>query len=338
MKHCLTCGLLLVTATFCAVTQATEYELPESGAQVFGREERVVTAYEDTLYEIARRFSLGSEEIVRVNPGMDPWLPGAGREIVIPGERVLPSGPREGIVVNLPEHRLYYYPKHKPGQKAVVITYPVSIGKMDWHTPLGRTTILSKKERPTWTPPASVRQEHIANGDPLPAVVPAGPDNPLGLFAMRLDIKPGDYLIHGTNNPIAVGMAVTHGCIRMYPEDIEALFPLVPVGTPVYLVNEPLKLAWINGALLLEAHPPIDRDGQSLEPDVAAFEGMLEQALGDSVVAIHWDLAREELKKVRGMPVIVGLAADMPDAPVTMPPAPAAPAAAPVGAPTARAF
>jgi L,D-transpeptidase ErfK/SrfK len=338
MMHRLTCGLLLVSVPFCAATQATEYELPESGAQVFGREERVVTAYEDTLYEIARRFSLGSEEIVRVNPGMDPWLPGAGREIVIPGERVLPSGPREGIVVNLPEHRLYYYPKRKPGQKPVVITYPVSIGKMDWHTPLGRTTILSKKERPTWTPPESVRQEHIANGDPLPAVVPAGPNNPLGLFAMRLNIKPGDYLIHGTNNPIAVGMAVTHGCIRMYPEDIEALFPLVPVGTPVYLVNEPLKLAWINGALLLEAHPPIDREGQSVEPDVAAFEGMLEQALGDSIVAIHWDLAREELKKVRGMPVIVGLAADMPDAPVTVPPAPAAPIAAPVGAPSARVF
>jgi L,D-transpeptidase ErfK/SrfK len=338
MMHRLSCGLLLLSAPFCAVTQAAEYELPESGAQVFGREERVLTAYEDTLYEIARRFSLGSEEIVRVNPGMDPWLPGAGREIIIPGERVLPSGPREGIVVNLPEHRLYYYPKRAPGQKPVVITYPVSIGKMDWHTPLGRTTILSKKERPTWTPPESVRQEHIANGDPLPAVVPAGPDNPLGLFAMRLNIKPGDYLIHGTNNPIAVGMAVTHGCIRMYPEDIAALFPLVPVGTPVYLVNEPLKLAWINGALLLEAHPPIDREGQSVEPDVAAFEAMLGQALGDSVVAIHWDLAREELKKARGMPVIVGLAADMPDAPVIVPGSAVAPAAGPVDAPTARAL
>ena len=317
-------SLLSLSLLACTGARAAVYELPEGGAQLFGREERVVTAYEDTLYEIARRFSLGSEEIVRVNPGMDPWLPGAGREVVIPGERVLPSGPREGIVVNLPEHRLYYYPKRKPGQKPIVITYPVSIGKMDWHTPLGRTKIVSKQERPTWTPPESVRQEHIANGDPLPAVVPAGPDNPLGLFAMRLDIKPGAYLIHGTNNPIAVGMAVTHGCIRMYPEDIEALFPLVPVGTPVYLVNEPLKLAWINGALLLEAHPPVNREGQSEEPDVQAFEGMLEQALGDTVVAIHWDLAREELRKARGMPVIVGLAADMPDAPVAVPAAPAA--------------
>jgi L,D-transpeptidase ErfK/SrfK len=300
---------------------AAVYEIdPDGGVGLFGREERVVTVFQDTLYEIARRFSLGSEEIVRVNPGIDPWLPGAGKEIVIPGQRVLPSGPREGIVVNLPEHRLYYYPKPKPGQKPVVITYPVSIGKMDWHTPLGRTKVVDKRERPTWTPPESVRREHIANGEPpLPKVVPAGPDNPLGLYAMRLGITPGAYLIHGTNNPIAVGMAITHGCIRMYPEDIEELFPMVPVGTPVYLVNEPVKLAWVDGQLLIEAHPPIDAEGQSVAPQVEKFAGMLDAALGETTVAIHWDLVLDELAKSRGMPVIVGLAADMPDAQVALP-------------------
>ncbi|MEY4760196.1 MAG: hypothetical protein RLZZ200_52 [Pseudomonadota bacterium] len=317
--------LILATAILAATAaRSAVHELPASGSALFGREERVVTSYQDTLYEIARRFSLGSEEIVRVNRGMDPWLPGTGKNVVIPGERILPSGPREGIVVNLPEHRLYYYPKVKKGQKPVVITYPVSIGKMDWRTPLGRTRIVSKTERPSWTPPAAVRKEHIANGDPLPAVVPPGPNNPLGLFAMRLDIRPGAYLIHGTNNPIAVGMAVTHGCIRMYPEDIEALFPLVPVNTPVYLVNEPLKLAWIDGRLYLEVHPPVNAEGQTIEPDVRAFEGMLDAALGESTVAIHWDLARDELGKARGMPVIVGLAADMPDAPVPVPAEPVA--------------
>ncbi|MEN9704782.1 MAG: hypothetical protein RLZZ393_661 [Pseudomonadota bacterium] len=321
MQRILTSLLAALTLGAVRSACAAVYELPEGGA-LFGREERVVTAYQDTLYEIARRFSLGSEEIVRVNQGMDPWLPGAGKDVVIPGERILPSGPREGIVVNLPEHRLYYFPKAKKGEKPVVITYPVSIGKMDWRTPLGRTKIVSKTERPSWTPPESVRKEHLANGDPLPAVVGPGPNNPLGLFAMRLDIRPGAYLIHGTNNPIAVGMAVTHGCIRMYPEDIEALFPLVPVGTPVYLVNEPLKLAWIEGRLYLEAHPPVNAEGQTVEPDVSAFEGMLDQALGESVVAIHWDLAREALRQVRGMPVIVGLSADTPDAPVVVPAAP----------------
>jgi L,D-transpeptidase ErfK/SrfK len=302
--------LLMLFAT--ATSQATVYPLDETAGGLFGREERVVSTYDDTLYEIARRFSLGSEEVVRVNPGMDPWLPGTDRNIVIPGQRVLPSGPREGIVVNLPEHRLYYYPKTPAGKPRVVYTYPVSIGKMDWHTPLGRTTIVQKREKPSWTPPESVRQEHLANGEPpLPAVVPPGPDNPLGLYAMRLGLG-GSYLIHGTNNAIAVGMAVTHGCIRMYPEDIEELFPMVPVGTPVYLVNEPVKIAWVDGKLLLEAHPPVDDQGQTKEPDLAIFEGLLQAALGDASVAIHWDLARLELGQARGMPVVVGLAANAP--------------------------
>jgi L,D-transpeptidase ErfK/SrfK len=291
---------------------ATVFELVNPDAALLGREERVLTVAEDTLYAIAQRYSLGSEEIVRVNPGVDPWLPRAGRSIVIPGERILPSGPRDGIVVNLPEHRLYYYPPRVAGQPPRVYTYPISIGKMDWNTPLGKTKIQNKRENPTWTPPESVRLEHIANGEPpLPAVVPAGPDNPLGLHAMRLAL-PGSYLIHGTNNAIAVGMAVTHGCIRMYPDDIAELFPLVAVGTPVYLVNEPVKIAWVDGQLLLEAHPPVDAQGQTGEPDLAVFEGLLEKAVGDSLVAIHWDLARAELAQARGMPVLVGLAAATP--------------------------
>jgi L,D-transpeptidase ErfK/SrfK len=292
--------------------RATVFDLPSSDAPLLGREERVVTSFEDTLYEIARRYSLGSEEVVRVNPGIDPWLPRAGKNVVIPGQRVLPPGPREGIVVNLPEHRLYFYPPTKPGQVQRVYTYPISIGKMDWRTPLGKTKVVDKREKPNWIPPESVRQEHIANGDPLPAVVPPGPDNPLGAYAMRLNLPGGSYLIHGTNNPIAVGMAVTHGCIRMYPEDIAELFPLVAVGTPVYLINEPVKVAWVEGRLMLEAHPPVDAQGQTSEPVLSVFEGLLEKALGESVVAIHWDKAREELKAARGMPAMVGLEATNP--------------------------
>ena len=306
-------AMLLALLMAPLVSHATVFALQEGDGALLGREERVLTRYEDTLYEIARRFSLGSEEIVRVNPGMDPWLPGANREVVIPGQRILPPGPREGIVVNLPEHRLYYYPKRQPGQPQRVYTFPVSIGKMDWHTPLGRTTIVQKRENPSWTPPESVRREHIERGDPpLPAVVPPGPDNPLGAFAMRLGLK-GSYLIHGTNNAIAVGMAVTHGCIRMYPEDIEELFPLVPLGTPVYLINEPVKVAFVNGQLLLEAHPPVNAEGQVTEPDLTVFEGLLDKALGESQAAIHWDLARSELGQARGMPVVVGLAAGEPE-------------------------
>ncbi len=294
-----------------AAANATVFELPGDEARLLGREERVITAYEDTLYDIARRFSLGSEEMVRVNPGMDPWVPGAGKSIVIPGQRVLPPGPRDGIVVNLPEHRLYYYPPTKKGETQRVYTWPISIGKMDWRTPLGATKITDKREKPTWYPPASVRAEHSARGEFLPAAVPPGPDNPLGAHAMRLGLPGGAYLIHGTNNPRAVGMAVTHGCIRMYPEDIAELFPMVKVGTPVYLINEPVKVAFVDGELLLEVHPPVDAQGQTTTFDLTVFEDRLEEILGDSTVAIHWDKARSVLAAARGMPAVVGLVADL---------------------------
>src|ERR1700749_1908861 len=160
------------------------YELPADGSAVVGSDERIKSTYNDTLLDIARRYSLGYEEIIRANPSVDMWLPGEGTDILLPGRRILPPGPREGIVVNLPEHRLYYFPKPKKGEKAVVITYPVSIGKMDWHTPLGKTTAVRKQEKPTGYPPESVRKEHRESGDPLPAGgVPPGPQNPLGEFA-----------------------------------------------------------------------------------------------------------------------------------------------------------
>jgi len=300
----------LVLALASAAAQATVYELPENGSAVFGSDETIKSTYQDTLLDIARRYSLGYEEIIRANPGVDMWLPGEGTNILLPGRRILPAGPREGIVVNLPEHRIYYFPKHKKNEKAVVITYPVSIGKMDWRTPLGETRVVSKQKHPTWYPPESVRKEHLANGDPLPKAVPSGPDNPLGDYAMRLAVGNGTYLIHGTNNPMAVGMAITHGCIRMYPEDVAALFPLVPVGTPVWLINDPVKVAYVDGELLLEAHPPVDAEGQTVEPNLELLSQLLDKALGSETAAIHWDLARSTLQAASGMPAVVGLQAD----------------------------
>src|SRR5437868_7141963 len=147
-------------------SQAAVYELPTDGSSVVGADSRIKTVYQDTLLDIARRNSLGYYEIIRANPGVDMWLPGEGTDIMLPGRRILPPGPREGIVVNLPEHRLYYYPKPKKGEKPVVITYPVSIGKMDWKTPIGETRVIQKTKHPVWNPPASVRKEHLANGDP----------------------------------------------------------------------------------------------------------------------------------------------------------------------------
>ena len=339
-RRALSAGLVLLLAGAGAgPAQATVYELAAPEESVVGQDQSVQTVYEDTLYDLARKFSLGSEEVIRVNPGVDPWIPGADKTVIIPGRHILPPGPREGIVVNLPEHRLYYYPKPQRGQPRQVITYPVSIGKMDWHTPIGVTHVIGKEKNPVWFPPESVRKEHAAAGDPLPVRVPSGPDNPLGLFAMRLAAGNGTYMIHGTNNPIAVGLAVTHGCIRMYPEDVAQLFPMVPVGLPVRIINEPVKVAWVDGELLLEAHPPVDAEGQSFEPDVDQFAELLRAAVGDSTVAIHWDYARDVLQKADGVLATVGLEADSStlntDTPTAAREAAASPAAGPVRPPPA---
>jgi L,D-transpeptidase ErfK/SrfK len=298
--------------------RAATYELADDGStQIVGEDTHLKTRYEDTLYDLARQYGVGSEEITSANPKVDPWLPGAGTAIVIPGRRILPPGPREGIVVNIAEHRLYYYPKRKVHGHHIVITYPVSIGKMDWKTPLGLTHVIQKERNPVWIPPASIRAEHLKEGDPIPSVVRAGPDNPLGAFAMRLAVKPGDYLIHGTNNPLAVGMPVTHGCIRMYPEDVAALFPTVPIGTPVRLINVPLKVAFLDGQLWLEVHAPVDAQGQTIAPELKDFEQMLDTALGSTTTAIDWDYARQTLKLANGIAVTVGLQADLDSSPGT---------------------
>jgi len=287
---------------------AVEFPLREDGAALIGEVLRVRTRYEDTLIELARKHSLGYEELVRVNKGVDPWLPGAGTEILIPGQRLLPPGERDGIVVNLPEHRMYYFPKTGKDEKPRVFTYPVSVGKMDWRTPLGVTEVVRKQKDPPWYPPESVRKDRAARGEPpLPPVVPPGPDNPLGTRALRLGIPGGSYLIHGTNNPDAVGMAVTHGCLRMYPEDVAVLFDAVKVGTRVTLINEPLKMTKVDGEVWIEVHPPIDEQGQTAAVSLEGFEQRLDELLGDTEVAINWDVAILALREASGIPVMIGL-------------------------------
>ena len=308
-------GLSLTLALQTVPANGTVFELPADGSAVVGADTTITSHYKDTLLDFARRFSLGYDEIIRANPGVDMWLPGEGTPIFLPGRRILPPGPHEGVVVSLPEHRLYYFPKATQNGKRVVITYPVSIGKFGRNTPLGRTRVIAKIIHPSWYPPASIRKEHTEAGDPLPAVVGPGPDNPLGDYKIRLGFGDGTYEIHGTNNPTAVGLAITHGCIRMYPEDVASLFPLLPVGTSVRLINVPVKVAWINGELLLEAHPPVNAQGESFEPDVHQFSDLLRAAVGETTVAINWDYAREVLLKADGVIATVGLEADYPTAP-----------------------
>jgi L,D-transpeptidase ErfK/SrfK len=286
---------------------AEQFALPAQGSDVIGETITTQAEAQDTLLDLARRHGLGYEEITNANPGVDPWLPGAGTVVVVPKQRLLPRAPRTGIVINLPEHRLYWYPPAQAGQQPVVWTFPVSIGKMDWNTPLGKTTIASKVRNPTWTPPQSVRDEHAKRGDILPPVVPAGPDNPLGLYAMRLGIPGGAYLIHGTNRPAGVGMQVTHGCMRLYPEDIEQLFGMVSVNTPVMIVNQPYKWGWHEGDLLIEVHPPLQED--AVAPlSLTDLTRLIVEATRTEPVAVDWIGAERAWREARGVPTAVSLA------------------------------
>jgi L,D-transpeptidase ErfK/SrfK len=221
---------------------------------VVGTLQATFARHEDTLSDIARRFNLGYDEVVNANPGVDPWLPGAGTRIVLPTQFVLPDAPHDGLVVNLAALRLYYFPKAAKNEPRQVVTYPIGIGMVGWATPTGTTKITSKRKDPYWTPPASVRKEHAAEGDILPPRVPPGPENPLGAFAMNLGWP--SYLMHGTNKPAGVGMRASHGCIRLYPEDIATLFAALPVGTKVTVVNQPLVYRVQDGALYVQSFPP----------------------------------------------------------------------------------
>jgi L,D-transpeptidase ErfK/SrfK len=263
---------------------------------------------EDTFSDIARRFNLGYEELVRANPGIDPWLPGEGREIVLPTQYVLPAAPREGLVINLAQLRVFYFPKRAEGELQTVITHPIGIGKVGWSTPEGTTKVTGKAKNPTWFPPASVRKEHKEAGDPLPSKVPPGPDNPLGTHMMTLGWP--SYLIHGTNKPYGVGMRSSHGCMRFYPEDIAELYGQIPVGTKVTVVNQPFVFGWHNDAMFVQAFPVLEDDERE-HPEAAdallkaAMSQDMWQKVKDHNATVDLELVNQMVAKPRGiaMPV-----------------------------------
>lgn len=235
-----------------------EFSVDPARDDVVGTLQVVTVNKDDTLSDIARRFNLGYEEIVSANPNIDPWLPEAGTKIIIPTQFVLPDAPRQGIVINLAAMRMFYFPKAKPGEPQRVITHPVGIGRVEWKTPEGTTRVASKKENPVWIPTPSIRKEYAKNGDPLPAVVPPGPDNPMGTHVLKLDWP--SYAIHGTDKPPSIGLRGSYGCLRMYPEDIVGIYNDVPVGTPVRVVNQPRLLGWRDNKLYLQTYPILKDD------------------------------------------------------------------------------
>lgn len=243
------------------------FTLPREQDNVVGHLQVTRAHEEDTLSDIARRFNVGYEEIARANPGVDPWLPHEGTTVILPTQFVLPDAPHSGVVINLAALRLYYYPPAKQGEPQRVITHPIGIGQIGWSTPVGNTKIVSKRANPTWYPPASVRKEHAEDGEILPAKIGPGPDNPLGRYAFTLDWP--SYLIHGTNQPYGVGLRASHGCIRLYPEDVAQLFDEIPVGTKVTVVNQPLVSGYRGDVLYLQSYPVLDDYAKSSTENAA---------------------------------------------------------------------
>jgi L,D-transpeptidase ErfK/SrfK len=241
----------------------------------------VFTGPTDTLSDFAREYGLGYDELLEANPGVDPWLPGENMPILLPTQYVLPDVPHEGIILNIASKRLFYFPVMGAEQDQVVFTYPIGIGRVGWETPLGATAVVSKARHPSWWVPVSVRREHAELGDPLPSVVPPGPDNPLGTRVLKLGM-PG-YLIHGTNQPYGVGMRVSHGCVRLYPENIEFMYELVEVGEPVMIINEPYLLGRKNGEWYFEGHKPLEDDLVSPEERLTALLQSAGEELGPSL-------------------------------------------------------
>jgi len=288
------------------------FTLDPAGDDVVGLIQLTVASAEDTLPDIARRFNLGYEEIVRANPGVDPWLPGTGREIVLPTRFILPNAPREGIVLNVPAMRLFYYPARKKGEPLTVITYPIGVGRVGWAPPEGTTRIIKRTLDPTWRVPPSIRQEHLEMGDELPAVVPPGPDNPLGRQSFTLG-WPG-YLIHGTNKAYGVGMRSSHGCIRLYPEDIVQLFDTVPMGTKVRVVNQPLLFGRYGEDVLVQALGALEDDTRDWQKNgrklmEKALPETVHRGLKEKAITIDWERAEALAIAAHGVPVSV-LASD----------------------------
>ena len=280
-----------------SMANAKQYE-----ADYIGETQIIRAKYEDTLVHLARDNNLGFVEMRSANPGLDAWIPGEGAKITLPTKHLLPDAPRKGIVINLSDMRLYFFPPNG----APPVTYSIGIGREGLNTPLGQTTIVRKKDGPTWTPTPRMRRE-----DPtLPQSVPPGPDNPMGTHAMYLGFPM--IAVHGTNKPYGIGRRVSSGCIRMYPEGIKSLFPRVPVGTQVTVVDQPVKVGWIGDEMFIEVHPTqdqsikIEEDGQLSAYEITKEDlKRISAKAGDHANKIDWAKVREAVRAHSGIPVAV---------------------------------
>ncbi len=280
---------------------ANVYSLPANGGRLVGELQTHIVKKGDYFKTIADHYNVGILALMESNPGVDPFLPAPGTKLVIPTQMLLPDVPREGIVLNLPELRLYFFPKN--GRKVYV--FPVGIGRVGRETPVMTTKIKARIPNPSWTPPASIRADHLREkGEELPRVVPAGPDNPLGKYAMQLDYGDGSYLIHGTNKDFGIGMRVSAGCIRLNPDDIEWLFNNTKFGDSVRIINETVKYSSEpDGRQVIEVHAPLSDARSSSEDKVISLNAKLVKFISQSNVDNR--KATDALLTRGGLPVII---------------------------------
>jgi L,D-transpeptidase ErfK/SrfK len=276
-----------------------EFELTP-GQGMVGTLAAVDTRPNDTLSDIARHYGLGFNDIAIANSAIRPWTPKPGSRALLPLEFILPDAPHKDIVLNLANMRLFYFPKKEPGR---LYTYPVGIGRQGWSSPIGVTSIVEKQTNPVWHVPPSIQREHAEKGDILPQNVHSGPDNPLGYYAMRLGFP--SYLIHGTNKPYGIGMQISHGCIQLYPEDIETLFNKVAVGTKVRIVHQPYLAAWHQDSLYIEAHDPLDKWAANKAKLKKQFLKKLKDLADDKQADIDWDRVEQVMQTADGIPTPV---------------------------------
>ncbi|MCK6787924.1 L,D-transpeptidase family protein [Enterobacter roggenkampii] len=282
--------------------RAMDYPLPPAGSRLIGQNQTyTIQEGDNKLQTIARRFNTAAQVILETNNTIAPVNPAPGTVITIPSQMLLPDTPREGIVVNLAELRLYYFP---PGENIVQV-FPLGIGQLGLETPVTTTRVSQKIPNPTWTPTPGIRARSLEQGIKLPPVVPAGPNNPLGRFALRLGVGNGEYLIHGTSAPDSVGLRVSSGCMRMNAPDIKALFEQVRVGTRVQIINEPVKFAVEpDGKRYIEVHRPLAQvEGEN--PQVSPITHSAEFATFVSQAGSDKALIDKALSRRAGIPVIV---------------------------------
>lgn len=255
----------LLSLTISNLSFAAAYHLPRSSESLIGDIEYSRIHVGDSATTIAEKYNIGYNSIQNANPqlDLDKILP-EGADLLVPTQHILPNQGRRGVVINLPEMRMYYYPENS----REVLTYPIGIGKIGKTIPIKRAVVTRKKENPTWVPPKDIREYNLRKGIVLPRIMPPGPDNPLGNYAIYMSIP--TFLMHSTIYPESIGRRASFGCIRMYESDIEDLFPAISTGTPITIINNPIKFGWQNKELYMEAHHPLEEfhDGISALPEI----------------------------------------------------------------------